>query len=169
MSVDAYTKVVLSVIAGTLALLVMRSFQNPPPVSAQQVHVQHVIIDDLGPRFANGGLPITSSFSGPQHVILEGIGPLVATQGIPVSSTSNNPLHQTGSWQYSISDCSANTLNSQGLLGWELVSPWMSYAHSFTYDSRSGQGVISGLVAEEKNNSTAAQSAVCYFKKPSHI
>jgi len=165
MRVDVYTKVVLSIIAGTLLLLAAREFQNPPAVSAQQPHVQHVIIDDLAPQFRALGLPVSSSILAPEHVIIDNLDPGLLVRGIPVSLTPVNSFPQTGSWQYSVADCSANTLNSQGRLGWELISLWMSPAHAFTFDTRSGRGVISGLIAEEKNNSGPSQSAVCYFKK----
>ena len=165
MRVDAYTKVMLSVIAGTLLLLTAREFQNPPTVSAQQPHVQHVIIDDLAPHFKDQGLPVSARILGPEHVIIDSVDPILSIRGIPVSVNPVNTLAQTGSWQYAADRCDMSTMNSKGLLGWELVSWWLSPGHVVTFDSRSGRGLISGKIADEADNTGMANYGACIFKK----
>lgn len=63
MKIDAYTKVILTLIAVALVVLAVRSLQNPPVVSAQQ-GVQHVIIDGLD---VGGNLLRSSGFGLPVH------------------------------------------------------------------------------------------------------
>jgi hypothetical protein len=173
MKTDAYTKVVLTFIAIALMLLVARSLQNPPIVSAQQVRAQHVIIDDLGPNYRQRGLPVDQGLLGTQHVILDNLGAELSLRGLPVSSSNVpgvfRPLPLTTTWQYQIANCSANSLTTQGLLGWELAGVVVSPSHSFTYDPRSGRGLISGLFADDKDNPKAEQYSVCFFKKPSGV
>ena len=93
MKIDAYTKVILTLIATSLIVLVIRSFQSPPSVLAQQREPQHVIIDGLS---ANGGfisigvdgLPVHEasirSLLG-QPVVIKGVDLIGQRQlGIPV-------------------------------------------------------------------------------------
>lgn len=81
MRIDFYTKGILTLIAAALVVLVVRSFQSPPVVSAQQGGPQHVIIDGLnaGSVFIPSridGLPIHEGgvvpFPG-QPVVIKGI------------------------------------------------------------------------------------------------
>ena len=158
MKTDAYIKIMLTVIAGALLLLVARSFQNPPVVTAQGSGPQHVIVDDFGPFFGDVPSPLRKHLP----VIIDGIGPDLRAMGLPVSYSGISGLH---GWEYSASDCTLTTLNAKGLLGWELVATTESPGHAFTYNPKTGRGEISGLILEEENNKTPAQYALCYFKK----
>ena len=170
MNADTYTKSVLTVIAAALLLLVVRSFQNPPGVlaeqAAQQTRVQHVILDDVGTRFSNA-VPVVVSSLAAQHVIVDDVSPILTLKGIPVSQAQSVQSMRQSGWEYSVTDCSGPTLVDRGLAGWELVAPVYSASHAISYNTKTGQGYISGLVYEEKNNETTKQFAACYFKKRS--
>lgn len=92
MKIDAYTKVILTLIATSLIVLVVRSFQNPPAVLAQQPGAQHIIIDGLsagGTYVPIGldGLPVHEGgvvpFPG-QPVVIKGVDLMTPGQPIPV-------------------------------------------------------------------------------------
>lgn len=94
MKPDLYTKTMLTVIAGLLLLLVVRSFQDPAPAFAQtksgqatqgvQRVIQHVIVDNLPPED-----PKHVIIDGVQHVILDDLGGGLSFQGVPVSLKGN--------------------------------------------------------------------------------
>ena len=94
MKIDAYTKVILTLIAISLMVLVVRSFQNPPSVLAQQPGPQHVIIDGLSAiggfvSIGFDGLPVhetgikIQSFPG-EPVVIKGVDLTTPGQPIPV-------------------------------------------------------------------------------------
>ena len=103
MKIDAYTKVILTLIATLLIVLVVRSFQNPPAVLAQQPipGPQHVIIDGLstigGGLVSIGfdGLPVhetsikIQSFPG-EPVVIKGVD--LPTPGQPIPVYIVNPV-----------------------------------------------------------------------------
>ncbi len=161
MKIDAYTRVMLAVIAAALAILVVRSFQNPPSVSAQQVRPQHVIVDDLAPSLISRlqVLPGTPSL---QHVVIDDLGPQFALRGIPVSQSALVSSLQ-GTWQYSVDSCSQTVLDNKGVLGWELVAPILAPTRNFTYDAKAGRGQLLNQIPEGE---TVDKYGVCYFKKP---
>jgi len=170
MTIDLYTKIVLTVIATSLVVLVVRPFQSPTSVAAQQTHLEHVIIDDLGPHFSGSGLPVSPGTLGrQQHVIIDGVDhdlapfhdPLHPMHAIPVSVESPAmasllPLPKPVLWQYVIDGCSMPTLNKRGLDGWELVQPiW----ETWTMAKKSPPSGPAFTAEFDKLTS-------CYFKKP---
>jgi hypothetical protein len=96
MKPDLYTKTVLTVIAGALLLLAVRSFQNPAPALAQtrsgqatqavQRLPQHVIVDNppAGPEHV--------IIDGIQHVIVDDMGASLSSHGLPVLLMDNDNL-----------------------------------------------------------------------------
>jgi len=179
MKTDAYTKTVLTIIAGCMLIMVARTFENPGLAFAQSAQktaptpkpavqhvvidgIQHVTIDDLGPMMSLRGLPVTLSANptgpDPVHVVLDEIGGGLRVRGLPVSFQGAPTL--TGSPQHVIVD-------SDRLVRWEYAAGGCSMSADLNGMAAAGWEFVQMLFSESdmQHYRDPAKSCVAIFKR----
>jgi hypothetical protein len=165
MKTDAYTKVVLTIIAAAVLVMMARTFESPVPVFAQKAAaqaVQHVIIDAVGRSLPvtiedvsllmSRALPVVLREYGPTHVVIDDLGLELSLRGLPIKSPqhvivdSDPSANSSGRWEYNGSTlCNIDALNKMAAAGWEFVQ---------------------AVIAPDAQRQPFEKTCFAYFKRP---